>query len=192
MAVYYQTGNYYGECTDLALSEDDNGKATIVLRMRIESQWDHTIADWVAVPNAYERTAYMGIPEEDENRKYVLMKLRHAGWKGTFDTLRDELVGTKFACKCDVKQAKTGKYAGQDKEFWDLPLPPRESTPLENKPAVAKKLNALFGKMLKEGAAPAKPTGKPPAPPKQAPAPEPEQAGVGGGIPSDDIPFAPA
>lgn len=182
---FYNDGNYSAEVLDVAFDENSEG-VQILFKVKILMSWDYTTGDWVPCLQQYDRTVWLRVPEEEEYKKYVVLKLRHAGWTGSrFDTLRDDMVGKTVSIRNAQRVAgPKSTRAGQTVEGWDFPLPERASAPLENKPQVAKKLNALFGKMLKET-----------DPGPKAEKLEPVAAGngaVGGGIPHDDVPFAPA
>ncbi len=181
--VFYADGNYTAEVIDLAFEESDSN-TQIVLKVKVMEQWDHTTGQWVPCANQYDRTIWLRIPEEEEYRKYIALKLRNAGWNGDkFETLRDDMLGKSIGVMNKARVATGGKYAGQTIEGWDLPLPQRESKPLENKPQVAKKLNALFGKVLKETPKLSATT--------DAPEPLQEQpvGAAAGAPPNDEVPF---
>lgn len=190
---FYQAGKYHVQVTDVALGEASTGNPQIILRVKIISGLQlNSAGDEVAVTllGQYDRTIYLTVT--DKSNEMILKKLRWAGWEGDrFETLTKDLLGRGCRADCKIEPAKSGKYAGQDTEKWDLDLPPLESKPLENKPAVAKKLNALFGKALKEKVikTPA-PEGDPTGIPPGGVPPEPQS--VGAGIPDDDVPFSPA
>ena len=159
---FYSAGNYHAQIIDVALGEskkkDDGsgGNPQIVLRIKIISELTIDSAgeeQAVAITAQYDRTIYLTVT--DNSKEMVLKKLRHAGWKGDhFESVAAGLLGVGCRATCRIEVSKSEKYNGQQVEAWDLALPPLESKPLENRPAVAKRLNALFGKMLREPANP--------------------------------------
>ncbi len=172
MAVAYKDGQYNVEIIDVAFNEEDQKPPQIVLRVKVLQEYDATTGDYHPCLYQYDRTIYLQYMEEYKD--ILLAKLRGAGWEGDdFGQLRDQLLAKACFAVNRCRIAEKGKYAGQEVEGWDLYLPPRESKPLESKPQVARKLNALFGKVLKEG--------------RQAES-VPQPAGVGA-PPDDDVPF---
>lgn len=103
-----------------------------------------------AVGQSYERTLRLVIANDDQ-KEYAMLKLRHAGFVGdSFAQLN--LVDSDVRCKCEHKEG-TGDHAGKTFEQWDLLLPPRDRVALQPlDKGAARKLDALFGKRLKEGA----------------------------------------
>ncbi len=186
---FYNEGKHGVEITDVALGESKTGNPQIVMRVRIVSRLcldsaGEEFAD--SVPANYERTIYLTVT--DRSRDMILAKLRWAGWHGDkFETIRGDLMGKEARAMCLHENSMSEKTLGQLMEKWDLELPPRDSKPLENKPMVAKKLNALFGKTLKEGASAPAPAGNPPAGDATG-IPE-EMLPVGAAPPVDEVPF---
>ena len=183
MGITYGDGKYHAQVMDVALGESKNGNPQIVIKAKIISglQLDSEGNEQaISVSAQYDRTIYLTVT--DKSKEMVLAKLRWAGWVGDkFETIAHDLMGkgVRATCKIEKSQSSNEKYAGQDSEKWDLELPPLESKPLENHPAVAKKLNALFGKMLKD-----KPTGELSATPAAAALPA-----HGEPPPADEVPF---
>lgn len=199
MGVYYAEGEYSAECKEVAFSQSKGSdekpsKPMIVLRMQIMEYLPGGDDPPVPESKQYERTIYMVVdPDSEERREWVMKKLRFAGWCGTkFETLADDLTGKEFALRCrHAENKQPGNYFGQMQEQWDLCLPEKESKPLENKPAIAKSLNALFGKTLKETAPKVAPAAKPELRHPDAEAyrtaePSRVPAGVGDDSPPDD------
>lgn len=161
---FYDDGNYSMQILDVALGESSKENPQIVLRGKVIGRLftDSAGEEFAEQVSAqYDRTIYLTVTEK--SRDMVLAKLRNAGWRGErFESLSSDMLGRSVRARCDIELSQGGKYVGQQVEKWDLPLPPRESKPLENKPEVAKRLNALFGKALKQGAdsggSPAMPT----------------------------------
>ncbi len=154
MATAYGDGKFNVDIVDVAFTEDEANPPQIVIRARIMEECDPTTGDWHPCLNQWDRTIYLRYSEEYKD--YILAKLRGAGWEGTdFSTLKSDMVGKSCVAVNRCRIATKGKYQGQEVEGWDLFLPPRESKPLESKPAVARKLNALFGKVLKDSGKPA-------------------------------------
>lgn len=189
MAVYYAKGTYNVECTECALQQSKAGDPMIALKVKV---LDSVAEDGAFVPEdeQYERRIYLVIKNDEESLNDIAERLRGAGWRGNrFESLPDEMVGLQFAADCwhGVNKGTDPKYAGQPQENWSLWSPNRhESKPLENKPEVAKDLNALLGKVLKN--TPVKPKDDEFRPgPKQ----EAKLRGKGddAGPPDDEIPF---
>lgn len=151
---FYVDGNYTMQILDVALGESSNGNPQIVLRGKVIGRLvvDSEGEEYPEQVSAqYDRTIYLTVTEK--SRDMVLAKLRNAGWTGErFESLAKDMLGRSVRSRCDIKESQSEKYRGQMVENWDLSLPPRESKPLENKPEIAKRLNALFGKSLKETA----------------------------------------
>jgi len=161
MAVHYGEGSYVARVEEQAFETSKNGKPMIVFRVRptarvfnegfdneehhpVDGKWDRTIRVVISPDNA-------------DSMDYALRKLRYAGFMGErFEDLN--LVGADVRC-----YVKEDKYDGKDVEQWDLALPRLERKPLENDNSVAKSLNALFGRKLKETAAEAQPAQPEPA-----------------------------
>ncbi len=150
MSIHYQKGSYRARIIDVALDESKNGFPQVIVRGTLICGLDAGRNEFDC--EQYDRTVYLTVT--DKTTEYILKKLRNAGWKSDRFEQINELVGLDAVFVCDHEKQTEGKYAGQMGEKWDLELPRKASEPLENKPAVAKKMNALFGKMLKEGAAP--------------------------------------
>jgi len=206
MGIHYAEGDYVGECLETALSESKSGKPMIVLKMQVQEYLPGGDNPPIPEDRQYERTLYLVVdPDSEERREWVMKKLRHAGWTGTkFETLENDLTGKCFALRCTHQENKQqgSKYFGQMQEQWDLALPERESKPLQSKPALAKTLNALFGKTLKDTAPKPTPAAKPNLNHPDAEAyrppvnePSPSYAGKGDDIPpgapipDDEVPF---
>lgn len=187
MSLYYAKGTYNVECIECALQESKSGNPMIALKVKV---LDSVAKDGSFVPEEkqYDRRIFLAIdPNDDTSIEDVMVRLRQAGWTGDrFENISTEMVGLRFAADCWHSKSKSTdpKYAGQDQENWALWNPVRrESKPLENNPAVAKSLNALFGKRLKEGAK------KPDAPPASPPAAPPAPRGDDEGPPDDEVSF---
>lgn len=152
---FYDPGQYHLHVSDLALGEAKSTsnpqvvlRGKVIARLRVGSDGEE-FSEPVAAQ--YDRTIYLTVTED--SRDMILKKLRYSGWAGDrFETLAKDLVGKGVRAVCKIEVSKGGKFDGQNVEKWDLALPPLELKPLENKPDVAKKLNALFGKLLKDGA----------------------------------------
>ena len=153
---FYAEGAYMGEVSDVAVGESKNGHpqikvkfyptATVSTRYNDDGEIE---ADLTPTQRKYERTAQITIKADDErSMDFALMKLRAAGWEGESFRELDSLRGTTINLTCRHEQG-TGDYSGKTFERWELPLPPRESEPLESDSSVARKLDALFGKKLK-------------------------------------------
>lgn len=172
MACEYNKGIYNAECTEAGTGVAKTGNPQVILKVRMMSQLDPSEPDAVYECPQRERTLWLTVTDNTQDR--VLKNLRDAGWHGSaFDDI-GQMVGNRFRVECqhEVNQA------GQLHEKWEFPR--GESPPLVVDANVNRKLNALFGSKLKEGA-------KPPLP--RTPltrASNPEQPT---GEPVDEIPF---
>lgn len=198
MAVYYAKGTYNVECTECALQTSKAGDPMIAIKVQVLA----SVADdgsFVEEEKQYERRIYIVVKNTEEDLTDVAERLRSAGWQGTrFENLPTEMVGLRFAADCwhGTNKGNDPKYAGQEQENWALWSPNRrESKPLENKPEVAKNLNALFGKVLKKTTAKTaeKPSANHPDAEAYRPGPKQEAAMAGrgddAGPPDDEVPF---
>jgi hypothetical protein len=146
MAAYYEPGLYHVRIEDQGLTSASTGRPMIVFRVKVLAKVDETQVDLPAytVPQMHDRTIRLVVGEEESTQEYVLSKLRYAGWTGNrFETM--QLVGYTCQARC-----RHGSYNGQSIEDWDLSLPPREPKPLPRDPTVARKLNTIFGRRLRE------------------------------------------
>jgi hypothetical protein len=152
MGVYYAKGTYNVECLEAALQTSSKGDPMIALKVKVLASVAED-GSFVPEDEQYERRIYMVIKNEEESLTDIAERLRGAGWNGTkFEGLPTEMVGLQFAADCwhAMNKGSDPKYAGQMQESWALWSPNRrESKPLENKPSVAKDLNNLLGKVLK-------------------------------------------
>lgn len=120
----------------------------------------------------------------EQSMEFALKKLRYAGFDG--DSFADlDLRGVECRAICDHTQ-----YKGKDRENWDFALPPLERGAVNDLDrSTARRLDAIFGKRLKEGAKPA-PT---PAARQPEPSSQPAQQTVPNEYPypdaPDDVPF---
>lgn len=167
---FYAEGAYMGDVTDVAVGESKNGHPMVTLKFlpvsSVSSYLDddgQIVASLTPTLKQYERTTRVVIKEDDERSlEFALLKLRTAGWQGESFREIDTLRGESINLTCHHEEG-TGQYAGKVFERWELPLPPRESEPLESDTSVARKLDALFGRKLKTeapkaGAVPVAPT----------------------------------
>ncbi len=150
---FYHPGLYVCRVKEQAFAETKNGNPMIVLAMEPthlldkDSEGNEMLS---TLTQSYERTVRLVIANDDQ-KEYVMLKLRNAGFLGdSFSQLN--LEGGDVRCVCEHRQGD-GEYTGKTFEQWDLQLPPRERIPLQplDKTA-ARKLDAMFGKRLKEGA----------------------------------------
>jgi len=178
VSVFYGIGRYRCLVTDQAFMKSTTDKPMIVWKVRPESLLTERIGndgepytDEEPTAQQYERTVRLVINEDDQQSiDFAILKLRFAGFTGTsFDEL--DLKGCDVFCDCSH-----GTYKNQPKEDWNLALPKRASKPLEHDGSLTRKLNAIFGRKLTEGA---------------TETPKPALAAVAGGgmVEDDDIPF---
>lgn len=154
MAAYYEPGTYLCEVLAQGFEESKTvpPKPMLVFNIRVMSKITKDPEgndDYEPCIENYERSVrlVLGGKDPEKMKDFAMRKLRYAGFDG--DNFSDfALVGHEVRCQC-----KESEYKGSTSEQWDFALPPSESNPpkpLDN--AAARKLNALFGKLLKDGA----------------------------------------
>jgi len=190
---YYAAGRHAVTISEIAFGETKNNDPQIMVRFHVDAFVE---ADGSETPlqQGYPRTAYLGCSEE--SREYTIAKLRNAGWEGSnFQTLKSDMQNRScYAnCKHEIQKSSNPKYDGQLGEKWDLSLPRKDVKPLEDKPGIDRKLNALFAKELK-GSKPAKPAMSPAhSAAVNAQSPNGSSVGTlppyGDAPPDDDVPF---
>lgn len=178
MSLDYSPGKYSCLVTDNVLGEtnSENKYPQIVIRFRIEHEYVHDPESGGEVLKTeiqtLEKTAYLVVVPK--SLEFVLKKLRNNGWHGT-DFADLDLIGKRIICICTHDE-----YKGKTKEQWDLWAGDFE---LKAVPGQAKKLNALFGRLLHEPYSP---------PPKAEPAQQPTQADADSISPQDVPPPEPS
>jgi len=139
MSVYYPEGAYAGEIVDQGLSQSSNGNPQIWLKILVNGgeQFDN-----------HERTIYWTITEKTID--FVLEKLELLGFTGqsfkNLDLSSDRpqsFVGQTESFWCKIEY-----YNEQERERWDLSRGEAVAKPLDE--ADTRRLDALFGKKLKE------------------------------------------
>jgi len=179
---FYPEGFYLAEVADHGFQRAKSGKPMIVFTVRPTAKLSSFYADdgglveqETPVEKRYDRTVRLVIVEDnDQSLDFAMQKLRYAGFDG--DRFEDlDLVGATVRCAVSHRP-----YEGRTYEQWDLALPPRESSPIESDESIPKKLNALFGRRLKE-------SGGQPVPPQTQPSTTEQQSSSNLG--DDDIPF---
>lgn len=180
MPPFYGQGLYFVTAVDQAWTESKNHNDMLVLKVRVDGEAilrtgadGEPVYDLGHVARNYDRTIRVTLTAD--SIEMAMKKLRYAGFTGSsFDELN--LVGKQFIAVSKEPQSKDGKTYEQ----WDLALPPLSGggPPLESKPGVTRKLNALFARQLKEGAG-------------SASAPQTIAPPGGGAAVDEDIPFGP-
>jgi hypothetical protein len=150
---FYAPGNYVCRVKQQGFGESKAGNPMIMFEVEPTARLtqDATGADVLeSVDQSYGRAIRLTIANDDQ-KEYALLKLRYAGFTGdSFSKLN--LVDADVRCTCEHKPG-IGEHADKTFENWDLMLPPRASValqPLDN--AATRKLDALFGRKLKDGA----------------------------------------
>jgi len=144
----YKEGNYVAKVVDQAFTETrEKKKPMIVQRVTINNllvDAGTKFEELQNLANHYERKIHLVINHDsDKAMEFLLKKLRYAGFEKP--SFRDfNLAGSTVRCTC------SHDLSSEYPENWDLMLPPRESTPLVHDPKLSKKMDALFGKALKE------------------------------------------
>jgi len=185
--TYYTQGAYKCEVLDQGLSMSSTDKPQIWIRCRVLESLD---SPGVTL-NQYERTLYWTVTEKTID--FVLDKLESLGFSGQSFREVDpnveghhSFIGQVIECYCKLET-----YEGKEREKWDLSNPGAK-TPDPLGDSDARKLDALFGRKLKERFKKSS-ARKPAAQPKAEKAEESEPVAVGSeGIdttPDDDIPF---
>jgi hypothetical protein len=183
MAAAYKPGVYWCEITEQALSESKNGNPMLVFKIKPYAHQDET-----PVERSIERTVRKAITEK--SIEYVIEDLRYLGFdRHSFAEIDPRhpshfsFVGIKstFACK-------EGEWNGNVKDEWSIyqVFESAEVEPIDK--TKLKRLDGLFGKMLKDA-----PIVKPPAAPAPvAPPATPKGQFVndqGVTVDDDDLPF---
>lgn len=159
---FYSAGFYACQVQSHGWGTSRNGHPQLTIKMKPMASVRAWLDDAGAVQQArspveqnYDRTIYLVFPSESEQaQEFALMKLRQAGFKGT--DLRDvDFVGQEIVAEC--KHVASTKNPGEMFEGWELPLPPRESQSVESDDSIARKLNTMLGRKLKDGASPERP-----------------------------------
>lgn len=173
--AHYARGAYKAEIIDHGLSEASTGNPQIWLQCRILEFLD----DPQLAIQHYDRTIYWTIT--DKTIDFVIEKLEHLGFSDTSFRQLDRsveghhsFVGQEVELFCKVETRD-----GKEVEKWDLSRPQGTRNIERLDDASARKLDALFGKKLKERF-------------KKTPAqkqPEKPQPPVAVAMADDDIPF---
>lgn len=181
MAAHYAEGVYAAQILQVAFAESSNNNPMIQFKVKVIGTVD-AAGEMLPIAKQYDRTVRLTMT--DKSHEMCIKKLRWAGWNGTdFKTL-NTIVNSACRFVCSHRVIETGDRAGEMAEDWDFELPPLESKPLENDPSIEKRMNALFGKVLKNTLpqeAPVSPNAITPEAPEAAP--------VGGPPPDDEVPF---
>lgn len=180
MSVYYSSGPYIGRVLEQALGESKNkGTPQLVLKFQIINEVDRITGERLELREQQERWVYIYLTEKAMDM--ALKALKALGYRKNSLRFLDPTIegfhnfaGTEVELYC-----KHEEYEGEQQERWSV------NTPFESKPVDAssiRKLDALFGKGLKELVA----SGDPKATGKVNDALEEAAAAVQG---KDDIPF---
>ena len=160
----YAPGIYSCRVISQNFGTSKNGNDQFILQVEPQHRADGD--QWGAVEPT-TRTIWMTIT--DKTIEFVAEKLKAIGWSGERMADLDPdggtctFVGQDITCIC--KHEPHYKNQGELTERWDLP---GKSMEVVNNPAVAKKLDAMFGKILKSQAKPKPTTPKPAAKPAAA------------------------
>lgn len=148
MGVYYPSGPYIGKVLEQNLGESKNkGTPQLVLKFQIINEVDRISGERLELERCEERWVYLYLTEKAMDM--ALKSLKALGYKRSSLKYLDpnvdgfqDLAGTEVELYC-----KHEEYEGDLNERWSI------STPRETKPVDAsslRKLDALFGKGLKE------------------------------------------
>ena len=149
---FYDEGRYTCRVVAQGIKPASTGKLMVVLTVQPQARLvrgpEGEEPDYCT--QNYDRDIRLVVNEESEKQQEMMLKkLRYAGFTGTsFKELN--LVGADVECEVKHREG-TGEYAGKTFEDWDLCLPPMDRKPLEPlDTSTARKLDALFGKKLKD------------------------------------------
>jgi hypothetical protein len=180
MAAYYEQGNYPVRIVGQYFDESKYG---MQFCLKIQP----------SAGQSYERTVYLSLTDEQGNKAQYYDKtldvLAYLGFaEERFEKLDPQhpqccsFVGREVSAYC--KHKPDGK--GGTKEVWYIDIPKAKYEPKPVDSSRLRKLNAMFGKDMKERAK--REQAKPPQ--TQATEPEPfVQSQDDAGVPCDDIPF---
>lgn len=179
---FYPVGAYTGRVVRQSLGVSKNDKPQFTLTCQIIEGVDQ-FGSVYPVEQSYERTIYIYFSDSPKGMEIVLKQLAVLGFdKTSLKFLSPDTPGFVDFTGQDVPlYCKHEEYEGEEREKWSISTP--RDTPA-TKPvdsSAIRKLDALYGKGLKEIAA-----GKKPSEPVKQP------AGVRDGFevpPGDDIPF---
>lgn len=181
--AYYENGLHLCRVTQCGMTETQKEpkRPMIVIRFQPLAKITHDpegneLYDDLA-PSQYDQTARIVVdPNNSKSLDFATMKLRYAGFTGqSFKDL--DLEGKEIRCNNEPSE-----YEGKLRDQWDLALPPLEQRPLQQiDSAAARKLDAMFGKRLKDGAT--QPESQETTQPQWADVPE------GATVPDDEVPF---
>lgn len=174
---YYAAGTYLCRLMSHGFGESRKQKLPqITLKVQpeflVQYRLNHagdTVEENEATTQRYDRWIRIVVnPQDERSMDFAIRKLRHSGFTGSNLEDISELVNRHLICEC--------RHDNEYGEQWDLKLPSLGGEAVENDPNVARRLNALLGKRLKEAPAPSRPPAVP----------------VGAGasaVEDDDIPF---
>lgn len=177
---FYAPGLYLCRVTEHGFETSKNGNPMIVFRMlpeyviRTVAGFDGELKEEsTPTDQQWSRTSRLVIVPDNQNSiDFAMAKLRYAGFDGErFEELNLDGAVVRFLCEHKP-------FEGRLYENWSLPLPPRDNAPLATDGDTVKKLNALFGRKLKDKTASAASLPEPPTPRAQ-----------GVSVGDDDIPF---
>lgn len=147
----YEQGDYAAKVTDQAFGQADNEAKTAFFALTVQpiAKLDLETGDRTSV-DPFNRTIRMFLSEKAA--PHTIKKLRTLGFEGvSFAELNPEtdghfsLVGQEVVVRC-----KHEEYQGKQQERWDFPGDGGAGIkPLDDKGM--RKLDALFGKHLKDG-----------------------------------------
>lgn len=144
--TYFAQGAYKCEVLDQGLSISKTEKPQIWLQVRVLESIDNP----ELTLNQYERTIYWTLT--DKTIDFTLEKLERLGFSG--DSFRNldpnveghhSFVGQVIDCYCKLET-----YEGKEREKWDLSNQSGGARPDPLGDSDARKLDALFGRKLKE------------------------------------------
>lgn len=155
MGINYSEGTYSCLVKEQSMAVSKNGNDMLVFRCHphavvVKNDAGEESLDSSIMEEADCWARLTILPDNEQSLEYTMKKLRHAGFTGSsFSEL--EFVGKQILLTCK----HNGEY-----EQWEFPLPAleqREPSTMDAKDQ--RKLDALFGKYLKDGSK--KPAAKP-------------------------------
>lgn len=150
MGIFYPSGGYLGRVVKQELSESKEKRTPqLVLMVKVIAELDTVTNEPIPLPEAQQHDVWVYLYLTEKAQEMTLKALNVLGYRRTslrfldpteadFENLADREV--PLWCKHE-------EYEGEQREKWQISTP-RDSKPVE--PGKLKKLDALFGKGLKE------------------------------------------
>ena len=150
MGVYYPVGAYMGRVVSQELgTSSKSGTPQLALTIRVEAELDRVTSEELPLPEGEQKEVWVYLYLTEKAMDMAIKALKVLGYNKTslkyLDPDQDGFVN--FADKAVPLYCKHEEYEGEARERWQISTP-REAKPVD--PTSLKKLDALFGKGLKE------------------------------------------